>query len=235
MSNSENINELKKSVYEGDEEQAVKVTKTLLDSGVEPMTLINQSITPGLDDIGDEFETGEAFLPELILSGDAAQAALDLILPLLSGKDAEQAVRGKVVIGTISGDAHDIGKNVVIALLAAYGLKIVDLGVNVTVRDFVNTAINEEVDIIAISSLITTSLPYQRQLIEQLNDRGEREKFFVIVGGGPVTPEWAEEIGADGYGRDAKGAVTLVSKLLEGKRKGKTPPLDEPIIVGALK
>lgn len=229
------LNTLKQAVRDGEEGDAAQAAQALLDMKVAPLEIIKSCITPALDEIGIAFENGEAYLPELMLAGDAARAALDLIVPQISSEDAQQAVRGTVVIGTIFGDAHDIGKNIVIALLAAYGCKIIDLGINVPVRDYIETAQKENADIIAISSLITTSLPYQREIINQLRDRSMRDKFFVIVGGGPVTPEWTEQIGADGYGRDAKDAASLVMSLLEAKNEGKGAPLDKPIIIGALK
>jgi corrinoid protein of di/trimethylamine methyltransferase len=229
------LDTLKQAVRDGEDGDAAQAAQALLDMKVAPLEIIKSCITPALDEIGIAFENGEAYLPELMLAGDAARAALDLIVPQISSEDAQQAVRGTVVIGTIFGDAHDIGKNIVIALLAAYGCKIIDLGINVPVRDYIETAQKENADIIAISSLITTSLPYQREIINQLRDRSMRDKFFVIVGGGPVTPEWTEQIGADGYGRDAKDAASLVMNLLESKNAGKGAPLDKPIIIGALK
>jgi methylmalonyl-CoA mutase cobalamin-binding domain/chain len=229
------LNNLKQAVRDGEDAAAAQAAQALLDEQVAPLEIIRGGITPALDEIGVAFENGEAYLPELMLAGDAARAALDHIVPQISSEDAEQAVRGTVVIGTIFGDAHDIGKNIVIALLAAYGCKIIDLGINVSVREYIEAAQKENADIIAISSLITTSLPYQREIINQLKDRGLREQFFVIVGGGPVTPEWTEQIGADGYGRDAKDAASLVMNLLESKNEGKGAPLARPIIIGALK
>ena len=228
------LEQLKKAVYTGEEELARTTAQALLDEAVAPLEIIKSAITPALDDIGNDFETGNAYLPELMLAGDAARSALDIIVPQIGSEDADQAVRGTVVIGTIFGDAHDIGKNIVIALLAAYGWKIIDLGTNVAVRDYVEAAERENADIVAVSSLITTSLPYQREIIAQLKDRGLRDRFFVILGGGPVTPEWVEQIGADGYGRDAKDAAMLATRLLESKAKGGGPPLDKPIVIGAL-
>ena len=183
------LEQLKKAVYTGEEELARTTAQALLDEAVAPLEIIKSAITPALDDIGNDFETGNAYLPELMLAGDAARSALDIIVPQIGSEDADQAVRGTVVIGTIFGDAHDIGKNIVIALLAAYGWKIIDLGTNVAVRDYVEAAERENADIVAVSSLITTSLPYQREIIAQLKDRGLRDRFFVILGGGPVTPE----------------------------------------------
>jgi methylmalonyl-CoA mutase cobalamin-binding domain/chain len=228
------IDDLKNAIKAGEEGEAARAVGLLLDKGTAPLEIIKGAITPALDEIGAAFEIGEAYLPELMLAGDAARRALDLIMPKLSSDDVKRVVRGTVVIGTIFGDAHDIGKNIVLALLAAYGWKVIDLGTNVPVRDYIEAAQKENADVIAVSSLITTSLPYQRELINQLKDRGMRDRFFVILGGGPVTPEWVGKICADGYGRDAKNAANLVLNLLELKEKGIRPPLKRPIIIGAL-
>jgi methylmalonyl-CoA mutase cobalamin-binding domain/chain len=234
MANEELFKKLKQAIFEGEEGAASQAAQSLLNEAVAPLKIIKEGITPALDEIGSAFEKGDAYLPELMLAGDAARNALDLIIPQISSEDAEQVVQGTIVIGTIFGDAHDIGKNIVIALLAAYGWKVIDLGINVPARGYIEAAQRENADIIAISSLITTSLPYQREIITQLKDRGIRDRFFVIVGGGPVTPEWTTQIGADGYGRDARNAATLVMNLLKLKSQGHKPPLDKPIIVGAL-
>lgn len=235
MGKQEILDGLKAAVIEGDEDDAASFAEQAIDAAIGPMEIIKSGITPAMDEVGQAFEDGDAFLPELILAGDAARAALDLIIPTISTDDMEGSVTGTVVIGTIFGDAHDIGKNIVSAILAAHGIKIVDLGINVAPKQYIEAAIAEDADIIAISSLITTSLPYHRAVINSLIDRGEREKFFVIVGGGPVTAEWTAEIGADGYGRDARDAAIVVQQLLKGLAKGVTAPLPEPVTVGALK
>lgn len=235
MATQEILDGLKQAVFEGDEEDAASFADQAIDAGIAPMDIIKGGITPAMDDVGQAFEDGEAYLPELILAGDAARAALDLIIPNISTEDLDGAVQGTVVIGTIYGDAHDIGKNIVSAILAAHGIKVIDLGINVPAKQYIEAAIAENANIIAISSLITTSLPYHREVINTLTDRGERDKFFVIVGGGPVTAEWTAEIGADGYGRDARDAAIVCQKLLEGLAEGKKAPLAEPVTVGALK
>lgn len=228
------LDSLKAAVIEGDEEDAASFADQAIDAQIKPMDIIKGAINPAMDTVGQDFEDGNAFLPELILAGDAARAALDVIVPTISADDLDGAVQGTVVIGTIFGDAHDIGKNIVSAILAAHGIKVVDLGINVPAKKYIEAALAEDAKIIAISSLITTSLPYQREVINTLRDRGEREKFFVIVGGGPVTPEWTAQIGADGYGRDARDAAVVVQELLQGLAVGKHAPLAEPVTIGAL-
>ena len=234
MDSNQLLGPFRSSIVDGNEDEAMKLAGEALAQGMNPMVLIEEGITPALDEVGKSFDCGDAFLPQLIMSGDAAMAALKLIIPNLSAEDRTKAVKGKVVIGTIFGDAHDIGKNIVIGMLSARGMQVIDLGVNVPVKEYIDTAIKEKADIIAVSSLLTTSLPYHRQLISLLRDRGLRDQFYVIVGGGPVTPKWAREIGADGYGRDANDAAMLCQKLLECRQQGTAAPLAEPIVFGAL-
>lgn len=223
---------LSAAMLDGDEDDAKACVSEAIEAGVDPMMLIEKGIQPGMDVIGKRFEDGDAYLPELILAGDAAKAALDVILPHVSDEDSKSAVKGTVVIATMFGDNHDIGKNLVSAILSAYSFNVVDAGINAPVREIIQKAESVGANIIASSTLITTSLPYQRQMIQFLKDSGQREKYFVIVGGGPVTPEWSAEIGADGYGRDANDAATLCQQLMEGDA---TPgSLSEPVIIGAL-
>jgi methylmalonyl-CoA mutase cobalamin-binding domain/chain len=220
------------AVIEGDDIKAVEISEEALELGMPPLEIVKAGIQTAMDIVGDRFQAGEAYLPELIVAGDAATAAMDLLMTHLSGDDSAAAKKGTILLGVMFGDNHDIGKNLVQAVLAANGFKVIDMGVNVTPKAFIETAIKEKADIIASSTLITTSLPYQRELISLLKAMGKREDFFIILGGGPVTPEWTRMIGADGYGRDAKDAVALCLKLVSGEY---TPGLGEPIIENALK
>ena len=231
MTVEEYFEKVKQTILEYDDEAAPGAAQEALDAGADPMEIITKAVQPAMDIIGKMYDDGEVFLPELILAGDAATNILDTVVPHISIEDQEKAVTGTVVIGVMYGDNHDIGKNLVKALLQAYGFKVIDLGVDVTVKEFVNTAEKENANIIASSTLITTSLPYQRQMIQLLNDSGRREKFFVTLGGGPVTPKWATDIGADGYGNSAQDAVELCRQLMSG---GKQAPLAEPVVVGAV-
>jgi methylmalonyl-CoA mutase cobalamin-binding domain/chain len=232
MDDKELIEKLAEAVAEGDEDDAAEYAEQAIAANIDPMLLVKQAIQPAMDVVGERFECGDAYLPELILAGDAARAALDKIIPQISAEDQDAAQRTTVVIGTLFGDNHDIGKNIVSAILAAHGFKVVDLGINVEPKTYVEAAAKEGADIIAASTLITTSLPYQRHIAQLLKDSGQREDFFFIVGGGPVTPEWAQEIGADGYGRDANDAAAICRKLVES---GAKPPLEKAIVEGALK
>ena len=232
MDQEEIIKKLCEVIIDGDDVEAVKLSEAALASGMDALSVVKAAIQPAMDVVGDRFQNGEAFLPELIIAGDAATASLDVLMATLSLDDAAAAGKGTVVIGVMFGDNHDIGKNLVKAVMAANGFKVVDLGVNVHPRTFIETAIKENAKIIALSTLITTSMPYQRELIDLLNAMNKREDFFVILGGGPITPEWTVKIGADGYGRDAKDAVNLSLKLVSGEF---TPSKFYPIIENALK
>jgi len=232
MASASYVEDLKKALIDGEEDDASRIAKEALEAGIDPLELIRAAIQPAMDQVGQSYDCGYIYLPELIRTGDAGKAALDHIIPRLSGEDASVARAGTVVIGTMFGDNHDIGKNVVGALLVANGFKVVDLGINAPPTKFLEAANKEGADIIAASTLITTALPYQREIVQLLKDSGRREKHFVIVGGGPVTPEWAKQIGADGYGRDAKDAVEACLRLVDGAHQA---PLPEPVVVGALK
>ena len=226
------IDRLRQAIVEGDEDQAAETAAAALEAGINPASLIKEAINEPMDKVGKAFQDGDLFLPELIMSGDAARAASDVIVPHISAEDLDASAGGVVVIGTIQGDMHDIGKNIVSAYLTAVGFKIKDLGTDVSPKDFVRAAIDEKADVVAISTLLSTTQPLFANIVRTLVDAGQRENFYIIVGGGPVTPEWASEIGADGYGRDAGDAADLTKQLLTA---GNKPPFVEPLLVGALK
>ena len=225
------IEQLKQVILDGDEDQAAIAAKAALDAGVDPQQLIKEAITKPMETVGKSFQDGDLFLPELIMIGDAARAASDEIVPHISAEDLDASAGGTVVIGTIQGDMHDIGKNIVAAYLMATGFKVKDLGTDVTPKEFVRAAIEEKADVVAISTLLSTTQPLFNQIVRTLVDSGNREKFYVIVGGGPGTPEWAADIGADGYGRDAADAAELTRQVMTS---GDKPPFDKPLVLGAL-
>lgn len=231
MEKDKYLEALMAAVVDGEEEDAAEAAQAALDAGLDPLTLVNEAIQKPLEKVGKEFENGDCFLPELILVGDAARAASDVIMPHISAEDMEGALTGKVVIGVVSGDLHDIGKNIVAAFLAAQGLKVIDLGTDVAPKTFVETVIKENAEYLVISTLLSTSRPFYKQIVETLTARGKRENTYILVGGGPVTPKWAKEIGADGYGRDAKDAVDLCRVLSDMVQR---PPLAEPVLLNAL-
>ncbi len=232
MTEDKFIKDLRDVIANGDEDQAAPAAQAAIDAGVNPGTLIKEAINGPMDEVGKSFQNGDIFLPELIMIGDAARVASDVILPYISVEEQDASSGGKVVIGTIQGDMHDIGKSIVSAYLMSTGFKVKDLGSDVTPKDFIRAAVDEKADVIAISTLLSTTQPLFANIVKTLVDSGQRDKVYVVVGGGPVTPEWAADIGADGYGRDAADAADLVRQVLTS---GEKPPFAKPIVIGALK
>jgi corrinoid protein of di/trimethylamine methyltransferase len=230
MSNQELLSKLTEAVVEGSEDKAKTAVESLLAAGVDPVEIMQVGVAGGMARIGKMFQDFEVYLPELMLAADVGKRCLEQLAPHMTKNQSASASLGKVVLGTMTGDVHDIGKNLVGAVLAASGFEVFDLGVDVPPMNFVKKAEEVQATIIGLSSLLTTSLPYQKDLINYLNDMGLRQKYFVVVGGGPVTPEWAAKIKTDGYARLATEAVELFRQLATGGRK---PPLDNPIIIGS--
>ena len=193
--------------------QATEAARRILDAGLDAIEVLNTTMAQTAAEVGNRFESGEYFLPHLVLAGNAIEAAS---IVLQEGVPAGELVEKKViVIGTVEGDMHSLGKNIVAMMLRASGFEVHDLGVDVKSSAFIQRAQEVGADIIGLSCLMTTTLPYQREVIEDLQAQGLRERFMVMIGGGPVTAAWAEEIGADGHGRDVSEAVR-VAKVLTG-------------------
>ncbi|MCF7941146.1 MAG: corrinoid protein [Spirochaetia bacterium] len=229
------MNDITKKLYEavieGEEDIALEVAQKSIDSGMDPLTTIKEGIQAAMDEMGERFEEGEAFLPELMLAGDAATCAMDLLLEKIKADGGDSSDAGTVVLGVMSGDHHDIGKNLVKAILSANSFKVIDLGIDVGVKKFIETAKQVKADIIACSTLITTSLPYQKELIDTLAAMGIRNQYKVILGGGPVTPQWTKTITADGYSNTASECVVLCKQLIAQETAGGEA---DPIIIGAI-
>jgi 5-methyltetrahydrofolate--homocysteine methyltransferase len=202
------------AIRTGDDEAAGALAQQAVAAGVPPQEVFDSCVVPVLKDVGDQFGRLDIFLPEMILAGDAAKAVMAVLEPVLQEQQAGSLTLGKVVIGTAAGDVHDIGKNMVAAMLEVNGFEVIDLGTDVSPQDFLKTARSEDVDIIAISSLLTTSLPYMKDVLAVLNETGDNERFDVMLGGGPVTADWVTEVGANGYGKDAAEAVTAAKELV---------------------
>jgi len=208
-----------------DAEAAVKAAQAIVAAGLDVKEAIDVA-TVAINHVGELFQNGEAFLPELMLAGDAMKQSMVVLSGALgAGGGGKKA--GKAVLGAVAGDIHDIGKNLVGTYLALRGLEVIDLGVNVAPMDFVDRAEREKASIIALSALMTTSMPYQRDVINILKEMGLRDKYFVVVGGGPVTSEFAVEAGADGWAPNAIAAAKLCERLLDGAAR---PPLAKTII-----
>lgn len=212
--NDEIYRAMSESVLQGDTETAVKLANESIQAGIDPLDAINMGFVPGVDQIGEQFSCGEAFLPQLVMAGEAMKGALATLEPEMAKQGKNRNLLGTVVLGTITGDIHDIGKTLVGTMLTVAGFRVIDLGVDVPVMTFVETAREHEADIIGVSALLTTTMSNQRDVVEALEDLGMRPVTRVMVGGAPVTREWVEEIGADGYSEDAVGAVAVARHLV---------------------
>ena len=206
--------QLTKSLVDGEPDATYDLTRLALAQGIEPLAIINQGLVPGMNVVGDKFSTGEYFLPDLIIAAEGMQRAMELLEPELKSRQQELSFPGTVVIGTVKGDIHEIGKSLVATMLAANGFKVHDLGVNVPVEAFVAAVRETNADILGLSALLTTTMVVQQRIIQALDQAGLRDHVKVMVGGAPVTRGWAEEIGADGYAEDAMGAVRLARSLV---------------------
>jgi len=211
------LKELKEAIVNCDEKAAVAAAKKAVEMGIDPIVAIEQGLAAGMQEVGDKYENGEFFLIHLIMAGEAMKAALKVLN--IESQDLKKMKRGTVVIGTVRGDIHTIGKDVVASLLRANGFEVYDLGVDVPASRFLEAAEEVGADIIAASALMTTTLPQQRELIRFLEEKGVRNKFFVMIGGGATSKQWCEEIGADGWAENAPGAVKVAINLMEKRRK----------------
>lgn len=205
---------MRQSVIDGDPERAAELAGQAIRQGIDPLDAINQGFVPGIDYIGGQFACGEMFLPELVMAGEAMKAAVAVLEPEFERRGAGRQYLGKVVIGTIEGDVHEIGKTLVATMLSVSGFQVFDLGVNVPVAKFVEQARAVGADLVGISALLTTTMIRQKDVIEALEDANLRPAVKVMVGGAPVTQSWADEIGADGYSEDAVGAVAVARRLM---------------------
>lgn len=206
------LSKLTEAILNGDSRAAVAVTQEALAEKVDPQELVTNYMIPAMDEVGRRFEVGDCFVPELLISARAMKASLALIRPLLAAKGAKPV--GRVIIGTVKGDLHDIGKNLVSSMLEGAGFEVVDLGVDVSPEKIIGEINAKKVDLVALSALLTTTMPSMKTVIEELKKAGIREQVKVIIGGAPVTQRYATEIGADGYSDNANGAVGLARKLV---------------------
>ena len=202
------------SIIDGDAEEAEKLARQAIEMGLDPLEAINKGFVVGVNHVGSEFSCGNAFLPELVMAGEAMKAAVATLEPEMTRRGTARDVLGKVVLGTIQGDIHDIGKTLVGTMLSAAGFQVYDLGVDVPVTKLLEKAREVDADIVGVSALLTTTMVRQRDVVEALDDLGMRPRVKVMVGGAPVTSEWVKEIGADGYSEDAIGAVQVARQLV---------------------
>jgi len=205
---------MRQSIVDGAPEAAAALAREGIRAGIAPIEAIQQGYVPGMQAVGEEFALRRMFLPDMMASAEAMRAAMEVLEPALLRLGTERPVAGVVLLGTVKGDIHEIGKTLVGTLLSAHGFRVHDLGVDVPAERFVAKVSELKPDIVGLSALLTTTMKQQRTVIEALEREGLRRKLRVLVGGAPATRRWAEEIGADGYGKDAVSAVTLAQSLV---------------------
>ena len=207
------LEKLHEAVIEGDWKAAAAVTQAALADGVAPLTIVSRYLVPAMDEVGRRFECEEYFVPEMLLSARAMKASMEIVRPLLAATGAEPV--GRVVIGTVKGDLHDIGKNLVASMLEGGGFEVIDLGADVSPARFIEAAVGRDANLVALSALLTVTMPSMKTTIDAFQSAGLREKVKIMVGGAPVTQRYADSIGADGYSENAASAVALARKLAQ--------------------
>lgn len=203
---------LAQAVIDGEPEDAEKWATQALAQGLDPLECINQGLTKGIQEVGELFAEGEFFLPELVIGGEAMKAGLAVLEPALVGKKGRE-VLGIVVLGTVQGDLHEIGKTLVGTMLTANGFQVIDIGTDCSVESFIAAIKEHNANLVGASALLTTTMSAQKTLVEGIEQAGLRGRVKIMVGGAPTTQGWADEIGADGYAEDAISAVSMAKKL----------------------
>ena len=217
MSDKSIFEQLNNALIAGDKSGLEQGVGDALKEGITPSDIIEEGMSPGMKEVGERFARYEIYLPEMMMAAEAWEGAMQILEPKLLESGSERKKTGRVVIGTVKGDIHSIGKNIVGALLKMSGFEVFDLGVDVNASAFVTKAEEVGADIIAASALMSTTIPQQKSIIEHIEARGARGKYCVLVGGGSTSQEWADSIGADGYGRTAGDATTLALKAVAQK------------------
>lgn len=219
MGREEIFANLKAAVIGGDQELCRQGAQDALDAGIAPLEAVDHGLSQGMKIVGDRFENGDSFLPELLMAADAFTAAMEILNPAIAAMKQNIRKEGTVVLATVKGDVHSIGKNIVATVMETNGFEVVDLGVDQPTLNIIETAEKSRADVIALSSVMTTTMPGQKEIIDTLAEMKKRNNFFVLVGGGPVSQQWADEIGADGYGKTAVEAVELAKNLIKKRQQ----------------
>lgn len=218
ISENETVQKIVEAFKGADFDEVPALTQQAVNEGLDPSSILDDGLIVGIREVGEQFRHGEVYLPEMMMAADAWQEAMALLDPLLGEQRAAGEPAGTVIIGTVKGDIHALGKNIVINMLQMEGFEVIDLGVDVPASRFVDEAEKHKANIIALSALMTTTMPQQKEVMEHLYARGNREAYYVMVGGGPTTADWATEIKADVYGETAADAVALaVAHMAEQK------------------
>jgi corrinoid protein of di/trimethylamine methyltransferase len=211
---AELFQKMSQSIIDGDSEAAAALAKQAIEAGIDPLDAINQGFVIGVNQFGEQFSCGNAFLPELVMAGEAMKTAVQVLEPEMARRGSQREILGKVVLATVEGDIHEIGKTLVGTMLSASGFQVIDLGVDVPAAAIVEKAREVNANIVALSALLTTTMVKQREVIEVLAQAGLANQVKVMVGGAPVTRDWVQKIEADGYSEDAIGAVNVAKELV---------------------
>lgn len=221
------LDEITRQLVAMDETGTGELTRVAIDAGTPPEDILDKGLIPGMRIVGEQFENGEIFLPELLMSGEAMTAAMALLKPLLAARQGGRRFAGRAAIGTVSGDLHDIGKNIVVMMLEGNGWDVTDLGVDVSPEGFCQAVRDNDYDVIGLSALLTTTMPFQAETIEALKAAGLRDKVKVAIGGAVCTQQFADRIGADCYAADASDAVRKLARLVGQAPAGSRPRKDQ--------
>jgi trimethylamine corrinoid protein len=213
------LDRAKQSIIDGDKELALELAKEGLAAGVNPAEFIETGFVPGIMEVGDLFESGEAFLPEVMMAADAIKEAVEILNEAIEASGIKKESMAKVVLATVEADLHDIGKGIVASLLVANGFEVIDLGRDVPSHKIVETAIEQNADVIGSSALLTTTMVHQKEIEDLLDEKGLKGKIMTIVGGAPVTVRWQEKIGADGFGESAIDDIKLINDFMKNKTR----------------
>jgi len=219
MKKEEIFEDLTRAIVDLDEEKGKIAAIKLIEEKINPIEGVEKGLSSGMKIIGEKFSRSEVYLPELIMAADIFNSVMEILKPHISAESLEKVKRGTVVIGTVKGDIHAIGKNIVAMLLETAGFAVYNIGEDVAASTFIEEARKVKADIIGLSSLLTTTMPAQKDVIDILKEMGERDKYTILIGGAPTSQDWADEIGADGYGETAESAVSLALKLVAKKRR----------------
>jgi len=217
MTNEAIYERLKAAIIAGTKDESLLAVEDALRDGLTPVDIIDKGLSPGMREVGEMFARYDIYLPEMMMSAEAWEHVMKVLEPKIIEMGGERKKMGRVVVGTVHGDIHSIGKNIVVAMLKMNGFEVFDLGIDVRASAFVAKAQEINADVIAVSALMVTTLPQQKNIIEHLEAQGARDKYCILVGGGCTTQGWADSIGADGYGKTAGDAVTLALKAVSHK------------------
>jgi corrinoid protein of di/trimethylamine methyltransferase len=212
------LDNLANAVITGKKDLARDNARAVIDNNIDPLEALEQGISKGMLTVGEKFESGESYLPELIMAADVFNVAMEILKPAIEANQTDIKKSGTVLLATVKGDVHNLGKNIVATVMETHGFEVVDIGVDQPTLGIIDAAQDNQVDVIGLSAVMTTTMPYQKELIDTLQEMNIRQQFIVLVGGGPINQQWADEIGADGYGETAMDAVNIATQKINAKK-----------------